>query len=351
MVFSLFAVSSANAAAIDAPSGFSVEPAILHVSVAPGMQFKSSFAIRNTGALPIKLKISVADFEPVDSTGGVHALPGIGVEDDPIRASGWFSVPKEEVVIPARQKLSIPFSISAPDDASPGGRSVVFAIESEEGNVRSRVNSLCFLDVSGDAKESLLFTNYSFHPFLTSRANGVFHFELFNDGKTHARPEGEIVVRNMFGVERGRFPLSSGRALGTIIPSAKRSAEYAWTGSLNLFDFGLWNARAELRYGVTGDHTIADRAFFLVLPWKTLLMTLLVVGGAIYFFVFAVRRLRRDMEILRAEEHHTLEAKMSIKLLIIPIVAGILLLIMVTSVLFSVLQQTGEGTLERVQKV
>lgn len=350
VVFSLFGINTAFASEITSPSGFSVEPAILHVSVAPGMQFKSGISIRNTGGSPMALSVRVVDFTPENEYGGVVEKGGVGLKDDPLRASGWFSFPSERIVIPAKQKLIIPFSISAPDDASPGGQSVAFVIESIDGNVHSRLNALCFLTVSGNATEELSFLKYVFSPFVASKAKGVFHFELRNSGKTHVRPEGELVVRNMFGALRGRYPLTQARSLGTIIPGAKRSFEYGWSGSLSVFDFGLWNVRTELHYGVDDNHIIANRLFFLVLPWKALLLSLIIIGGSIYFFVFAVKRFRSDMEEIRAVQHAAAESAISSRLLIIPVVAGVLLLLVVTSVLFSVLQQKGEGSLERIQK-
>jgi hypothetical protein len=350
MVFSLFGIASARAEEIVSPSGFSVEPAILHVSVAPGMQFKSGISLRNTGGERIALSIRVVDFTPENEYGGVLEREGVGPKDDPLRASGWFSLPGERIVIPPKQKLIIPFSISTPEDASPGGQSVAFVIESADGNVHSRVNALCFLTVSGDAKEDLAFLRHTFTPFISAKPEGVFHLELRNEGKTHVRPEGELVVRNMFGALRGKFALKESRTLGTLIPGAKRSFEYKWSGSLSVFDFGLWNVRTELHYGVNGNHVIADRLFFVVLPWRALLLSIIILGGALYFFVFAVKTFRNDMADMKAGDPDAVVSKISMRLLIIPIVAGALLLIVVTSVLFSVLQQKGEGRLERVQK-
>lgn len=333
---------------INSGSGFTIEPAISHVSVGRGMILKSGLSIKNQGDLPITITISVEDFESKDDFGGVKLL-GVGDKDDQISASGWISYPKEKLIIPAKEKLIVPYSISVPDDASFGGRSVVFIIESSGGNIHSKVNTLCFLTVPGDAKEDLLLNNFSFYPFITPRSTGNLHIELKNAGKTHARPEGFLVIRNMFGIERGRYELINENSLGTIIPTAKRSSDYSWEGSMNSFDFGLWNAKIELKYGTNGDHLISDRAFFLVLPWKALLLTIIILGGSISFFIYSTRKLRKKISDYKEIELNDIEREVSLKLLLIPFISGLLLLITIVISMYSVLEKKGDGQIKKIQ--
>lgn len=350
MVFCLLFPITSRAAEVLGHAGFAVEPAILRVSVERGGQFRSFFTLKNTGDAPLTITLTVADFVPENSGGGVRAMEGIPDNDDPVRASGWFSLPDGDIMVPAHQTLRVPFSISVPDDANPGGRAVVVALETVSGSARERMNMLNFLTVPGDAKEQLSILSFSRDAVMTADAHGVFALELLNEGDTHLRPEGEVVIRNMLGVVRGRYPLTGLLAPGTIIPKAKRSVEYHWIGTLSAFDFGLWNARVELSYGEGGAHTVGDRAFFLVLPWRAFLLIIFILGGAIKFFIFAVKRLRRELtQVTAASDETVSENILSARLLIIPFIAGLLLLLVVTGTMFSLLSSKQEGTFERIQ--
>lgn len=352
MVFCLLLPSLVHGQTMPQQAGFSVEPAILRVSVERGGQFRSFFSLKNTGDAPITLSVTVADFVPIDGTGGVREMEGVPDKDDPVRASGWFSLPDGPLIVPAHRSLRVPFSISAPLDANPGGKSVVIELETLGGSARERMNLLNFVTVPGDAKEQLTILSFSRDAIMTADAHGTFELELKNEGDTHLRPTGEVVVRNMFGVVRGRFLLSGLLAPGTIIPSAKRSVEYDWVGALSMFDFGLWNARVELNYGENDIHSTGDRTFFLVLPWRAFLLIIFILGGAIRFFIYAVARLRREISLESAKDGDGIsENVLSIRLLIIPFMAGLLLLLVVFGTLFSVLSDKNEGSFTRVQKV
>lgn len=354
MVFCLFTPALVYAQENAHREGFSVEPAILRISVERGGQFRSFFSLSNTGDAPLTVNALVADFVPIDSSGGVKKMEGVPGADDPVRASGWYSLPEGPIVVPANQKLRVPFSISVPDDANPGGKSVVIELETVGGSARERMNMLNFLTVPGDAKEVLNILSFSRDAVITADAHGVFQVELKNDGDTHLRPEGEVVVRNMFGVERGRFALAGDLAPGTIIPAAKRAVEYRWKGALSAFDFGLWNARIQLNYGEGGAHTVGDRAFFLVLPWRAFLLIIFILGGAIRFFVYAVKRLRNAMKFVEVTPEGVPDAHaeraLSARLLLIPFVAGLLLLLVVMGTMFSLLSGINEGSFEKVVK-
>ncbi|HXK38261.1 MAG TPA: hypothetical protein VJ579_04315 [Candidatus Paceibacterota bacterium] len=352
MVFCLLLPSTLYAQEEFHPEGFSAEPAILRVSVERGGQFRSFFSLLNSGDTALTLDILVADFVPINSTGGVQKMEGIPEKDDPVRASGWFSIPEGPLIVPPRQKLRVPFSISVPSDANPGGRSVVIELETRGGSARERMNMLNFVTVPGEAKEQLTILSFGRDAIMTATAHGTFSLLLKNDGETHLRPEGEVVVRNMFGVERGRYSLEGLLAPGTIIPNAKRSVEYKWVGSLSAFDFGLWNARVALRYGEGGANSVGDRTFFLVLPWRAFLLIVFILGGSVRFFMYAVARLRKDLAHISIDnDGAAVERTVSVQLLIIPFIAGLLLLVVVTGTMFSLLSGKNEGSFERVQKV
>ncbi len=337
-----------HAEEIFSPSGFSVEPAISQVSVLPNSQLKAGFTVRNTGKDKITFTVRVADFSAEGDMGGIKEAESVSDNEDPIMASGWFSVPLEPISVAPGLKMTIPYSILVPKDAGPGGRSITFIIESTSGNVHSRINALCFLSIPGDAKESLEVVDFSFNPTINSKAEGTLHIELKNTGKTHINPEGRVVIRNMFGVERGSYPLVQALSLGTIIPSAKRSSDYSWSGSLNSFDFGIWNAKIELDYGMKGSHSITARSFFAILPWQAILYTIFIFGGSIIFFIFSVRKLKKNILILKEKKLEVDESTISIKLLVIPFIAGLLLLIVIISSLFSVLGYRGGGVMNKV---
>lgn len=332
---------------LSSPSGFSIEPAIQKISVASGAQLKSGFTVVNTGKENITFTVRVIDFVPADDYGGIRELANIGSRDDQILASGWISVPSEPISLSSKQKITIPYSVTVPSDASPGGRSLSFVIESTNGNVHSRLNALCFLTVPGDATEKIDISYFSFSPKITSLAKGDIHLEIKNLGKAHINPEGKILIKNMFGIERGLFPLDNELQLGTIIPSAKRSIDYEWKGSQGLFDFGIWSAKIDLNYGINGNHSISDRTFFILLPYKAILYLLIIVGGSVFFFIYSIKKLRNNISQISDTENVD-EKSISFKLLIIPFISGLLLLVVTAFSVYSIFEYRGEGELKKI---
>ncbi len=337
-------------------SGFSVEPAVIHVSVAEDTLFSSAFTLKNLEAQPVSVSIRVADFEPLDSGVGVREFDHRVGPDDPLFASSWVAYPKETLTLAPKKKLSVPFSIRVPKDAVPGGKSITFVVETIGGNVHSRMYVLCFLNIPGDARELLTIEDLSFGSPVYNAPHGRVSIQLKNDGDTHIRPEGVVVIRNMFGVERGRYMLSHTDAVGTLVPGARRTIEYLWVGDSGLFDFGLWNARLTLTYGNGNTHEVSARAFMLLFPVLPMALFVLTMGSSLFIVMRSVHTLKRELRQythipFSEHEHSIIERQASMRLLVVPLLAGITLILIIGFTLISFLGNQDAGKLERVQKI
>lgn len=319
----------------------SVEPAVLHLSVLPGATYQGALKLRNSGTVPVRIRASAFDFIPVDEHGGVKLLPRDGSisSSDPIVSAGWVKLPEGELSIAPGRTFSLPIVISVPPDASAGARSMAITLDDAGGSTHAELQSLVFLDIPGNARKDMAIADFSADNFFAGSAENVFRVRLINTGKTHIRPSGELVIRNMFGRVRGRFELSDANAMGTISPNSARAIEYHWKGGdkdgQGVNDFGLWFASLSLN---DGELHVSDHATFLVLPWFSILI--FICGLAI-----SLTLLRRALALMRKNID---EGNESIIPLIFVTLAGLLMFVAIISSLFVVFRTQENGSLERI---
>lgn len=319
----------------------SVEPAVLHLSVLPGATYQGALKLRNSGTVPVRITAVAFDFVPVDEHGGVKILPRDNSisSSDPIVSAGWVKLPQGELSIAPGRTFSLPIVISVPYDASAGARSIAITLDDTGGSTHAELQSLIFLDVPGNAKKDMVIADFSADSFFAGSAENVFSVRLVNTGKTHIRPSGELVIRNMFGRARGRFELNDASAIGTISPSSARAVEYHWKGAdkegQGASDFGLWFASLSLN---DGELHVSDHATFLVLPWLSILV--FVCGFAITFTL-----LRHALALMRKNIDKGNE---SVAPLIFVTFAGLLMFIAIIISLFVVFRSQENGSLERI---
>lgn len=319
----------------------SVEPAVVHVSVMPGARYEGVLNVRNQGAGSLRLSARAYDFVPVDDAGGVKLVESSENqgESDPLAAAGWVKFPSGNIVSGPGKTLRIPYVLTVPDDASPGARSLALVLDAKESSVGTRFESLVFLEVPGDAKTSMEISDFSQNSLFNSDSSGIFHLRIKNNGKTHLHPDGELVIRNMFGTERARFGLVGANSLGTIPPGSTRSIDYEYQGVHGVVDFGLWNARVSL---TQGEMSIADRTFFLVLPWRSIAICLGALCGSLFLMRYSLMRMRR--EIKGGGE----EGEPSIVSLCLVVLAGIIVFGTISYILFDFLSVSHEGALQKI---
>ena len=335
-IFAIFlltlGINTVNAASI------TVSPPKHEFNVDPGASISDVISITNGDAADLVLETSVADFIAEGEAG----KPSFVEQEDEsaFSMSAWVSFPSGLIVVPAGEKIEVPFSIAVPEDAEAGGHfGTVFFSPVTSGTgavaVKQKVGVLLLVSVSGDVIEKGELSVFGAfgkgtEPDDVAIKNPGRIFQSFpitfatritNTGNVHIKPVGSITIKNMFGKVLPRIgeelilneagavkgsqisdtiPVNDGR--GNVLPESSRVFLSSWKGYgsyvLNIdqekvitwkgLGFGRYTAELSLAYN--GTQFPAQIIHFWIIPWMIILPSLL----GLVLIILLIKKMRRS---------------------------------------------------------
>lgn len=260
------------------------------MSAVPGQTWSSSVRVINNNRHSLTVYASVVNFAPQGETGQGKFIPIFEDFTEGTTLAEWFEITSEPIVIPPEDSMGVPFTVRVPADASPGGHFAAIMIgtrppdpdESFQIKTSQVVTSLFFARVAGDVIEDGSIREFSVVDSFVDRPKVDFAVRFQNDGNVHLQPQGEILITNMWGKERGVIPINHQTHFGNVLPDSIRKFEFTWRGEQSLTDIGRYTAVLTLGYGQDGKKFVSSKAYFWVVPVKAVL----AVVGSIFAFVF-----------------------------------------------------------------
>jgi len=273
-----------------------ISPVRLEISVAPGETYSGNYKLINDDEMSRTYYSSFENFESQGETGS----PKFTQEKKGL--TEWISGPKITNLNPSSTQ-SLPFSITVPEDAVPGGYfGVIFwgnsPTEDEEGQpiqfqVNSKIGILVLLTVEGFIEEDAQVLEFeTLQGSLLSTTPMNFYYRFQNGGGDRVRPEGFLTIRNMFGGET--MKIDANPTNGNVLPRQVRRYELDWiegetpqgffgkvSHQLKNFHLGRYKAHLDVTFGAE-ENEIHDVKVFWIIPWQlivSLLVILVVVGG------------------------------------------------------------------------
>lgn len=279
-----------------------VSPVRLEITVNPGSTYQGETILKNEQREERTFYSSFENFEARGDTGTPYFIPG---KDG---LAGWIGGVTESLTLQPGERQVIPFTISVPSDAKPGGYFTAILwndtppVPSAGGQVAigAKVGSLVLLRVAGDVDEKGGIAGFSTTDgdtlFTSLPVSFVWRFQ--NSGGDRVKPEGTIRIKNLLGLLSAELPANPTK--GNILPGSTRRFDVAWqeragSGSTLTGDFlssaweqartwrmGRYVAQLQLTYGEEGSGN-ATFAFY-VLPWQLLsliavaLLAILLIG-------------------------------------------------------------------------
>lgn len=253
---------------------------------------------------------TTSNFTAKDETGE----PDFDLQDVPTGAAAWVETAKGAITIKPNERLEIPFTITVPKDAEPGGHYVSLfygtdpSLKPEDGGqvtVRSLLGALIIMRVEGLVRESASVASFQARGGTTlTRLPATFDLRIQNDGNVHIRPQGTILIKNLFGGQTETISIND--ANGAVLPNSIRLFDSLWKkegatstdqpgffGEISQqwsnFAFGPYTATATLNYGTSKQALVATTKV-TIFPWQLLLVELLVLIILILIIVFGLRR-------------------------------------------------------------
>ncbi len=252
------------------------------------------------------LKPVVNDFRAKDEL-GTPALLLDGSNPSSYSLKSWVQ-PLPTFLLKSKESRVATVIIKVPVGAEPGGHYGVVRysgtppnIEDSGVSLAASVGTLILTRVSGDVKENVQVADY----FTMQRGKQSSWFEsqpitfverLKNTGNVHVKPQGTIEVKDMFGRTAASLKVND-KGLRSVLPDSISRFEQQLTKP---WMFGQYKADLNLVYGTTGG-VVQSYLTFWVIPWRLILIGILI--AAIMFFIlrYAVQRYNR-MVISRHRE-------------------------------------------------
>lgn len=281
-----------------------ISPARAEITGDPGETISDSFLLINEQNADQTFYTSVENFDSQGETG----TPNFTTSKEGLPA--WIKV-GDKVTLKKGERVKVPYSVVIPKDADAGGHFAAIFLSTvppsaneSQVSVGAKVGMLVLLKVTGNVKENgglLTFVLKQGSKVLTSLpVDFVYRFK--NDGNDRVKPEGQIVVKNMFGMTTAK--VDANPSLGNVLPGSIRRYEVHLgdkeapppsapffeqvTFQKNNFAVGLYFADITLKFGNAGSAT--STLTYFMFPWQLLTVVLVVVLVILVLLVTMLKR-------------------------------------------------------------
>ena len=267
---------------------FVVGPTKTDLTLTPGKEQVVELMVTNRMGDRRLFNLSTEDVK--GSTDPATTVVLLGDDRGPYSLKDYLKFPEASFELGQGERARIPVTVKVPADAQPGGLygTVIVTTTSlpakddptikqagaKAGSVIvSRIGSLFFITVPGGVEKEGHVKSFSVLP----QGKKVFteeepiHFQILfeNTGSVHLNPYGVVTIRNMLGEEVGSVIADPWFAF----PKSLRLRELVWNTK---YLFGYYTAEARINRGYDNKEDLMKVSFF-VLPWKPVLLVLVVL--------------------------------------------------------------------------
>jgi hypothetical protein len=307
------AVSHPTYAADTSTTGLQLSPAVVNLDGDPGKSYTINIKVKNVTSSTLTFSTTVNDFGAKDETGA----PSILLDPTttlPTSIQSWVENTPDFTLAP-QQEQPLSVVVDVPANAEPGGHYGVIRFTGQPTSVNNTsvgqlasAGTLVLVRISGDIKENLQLTTFTAATpqeqegsfFETGPLKLVERFT--NTGNVHVQPVGQIEIRDTFGNHVDTLQVNDVK--GNVLPTSVRRFEQDFTKK---FLFGRYTANISIAYGTQGEAIVSTTSFW-VIPWKLLLIGVLLLATIIYVFIQLVKRYNRFI-INRAKQHDKTKKK------------------------------------------
>lgn len=289
-------------------NALTISPTKIEVTGDPGQTIVGEIELFNEEPDAKTFYTTFENFEPRGETGAPFFVGGGS------GLSTWLGA-QGSVSIVSGERAVVPYSITIPSDATPGGYFAAVFFGSQpptadgagEVSIGGKVGSLVLLRVSGEVAESggvLDFAEATGQRFLNTLPVGI-SYRFNNTGADRVVPRGEIEVKNVFGMHV--ITLNANPNEGSVLPNSVRKFEVQWGDRLPLAEgetkpsffatvahqaknlhIGFYKANLSVSWGETQQKAVSDFSFILF-PWQFILVLVSVLA----FLYFTLRQYNR----------------------------------------------------------
>lgn len=286
----LLAASFLAIATIITPTAMAAEPGKESITLSPASQrFKLDRGAKQSGELTVvndgTTSYTFLMYAKPYSVNDVEYTPDFYTVRTNTDLERWISFPKKSYVLEAGKSTTVPFTISVPGDATPGGHyGAIFAETQPDGTAngtsvqrKKRVGSLMYVTVNGDFK-----TGGSFGSIKTSALQ--FKPPLHSELTTENTGDTDFEVKTVFQVEDvfGHTKYHDEKTY-QLLPKTKRLLALEWTKSPGFGFYKVTVSAAQL------DQTTSETSYVLMAP---IAFYMVFVVGLFALIIYLVQKRR-----------------------------------------------------------
>lgn len=285
----------------------SVTPTLFNMTIEPGQTWQSTIRVINPNPFDIQVYANPVNFQASGEQGRGQFIPLLSDEQsDNVTLAEWINITSEPIRVASQETVEVPFFITVPREASPGGQyaAVLITTQPPDGQGASQVrtaqavSALFFARIEGDVVESGLIRSFRASQYFATVPENEFELRFENRGTVHIQPQGEVRIYNMWGEQRGVIPINQRSQYGNVLPDSIRLFSFSWTGERSLVDIGRYRAVATLAYGSASRQSVSQTAYFWVIPVTGLLVTIgTLLGLGLIFMVLVKAYVRRMLTL------------------------------------------------------
>lgn len=267
-----------------------VSPAMIDLEGTRGEVISSTFSVINTQGTDQTYYLDTLSFQAKDESGEPRFL----TEETSDDLSKWISFLADRIIVPARSKVDVPFTVQIPADVTSGSYQSAITVSSAPAEVvatngaiiEAKTATLVFLLIKGETTKKVVLLDFvSGDKWIQSNLRQTFTYRMQNQGNVYAIPEGQIVLKDVFG--RKLRVVDANETKQRVLPATTRSfqaIDQNVVGFLeivrdqaNHFSIGPVTATLSVNFG-DGFESIQATTSFWYVPYQLTLSVLLFVG-------------------------------------------------------------------------
>lgn len=307
LLSTVFPASVATADTQDAPTTiWSLSPAAtdeqdkrvsFRFTVAPGDSVEDAVELTNFSDQEVTFQLQAAD--GIVSESGAFDILRPDMENE--AAGNWIELDQEQVTVPADDSVTIPFTLTVPENATPGDQpagiaAAVSTSDDDDVAMVHRVGTRIHLRVDGDIMPVLNVENLevdyqqNWNPFAPGTATATW--TVRNDGNVRLGAEQLLRSSGAFGIATAEEP---GQPIYEVLPGGQTTVRVE---QRVLPLFALWST-VELAPQIVGDDEVdaalSNATGQVVTPAIPIpqLLIVAIIAGAIWYVVTRKKRAKK----------------------------------------------------------
>lgn len=317
-------------------SGFvhamTISPPEFNLTVNPGDVIKDVLHVYNEDPYPATLRATILNltFRPGDEFGGAPDFYPADVTRDGHELAPWITLDTDpSFTIAPAEWVNIPFTITVPGDAQPGGHFGAVHVgtlqeprldENPHLGITAMTGALLFVRVRGEARDELSVEQFFSKRYVQTHLPADLTIRVSNKGTTHAIPAGNIFVTDVFGRQVASIKVNEEKQR-RVLPGSMRRFDVSWQRTplpkdtpehvqqWRNFAFGRYTATLVLNYGNEDQQKLLSATTtFWVIPWMVLLTALL--AAALMIFLGRLLLMKYERGVIRRYESSKHESKL-----------------------------------------